>query len=45
MVKTNDKMVDTFSNSTIVDYDILNEQEPCLFKHVNEKDVIGKYED
>ena len=39
------QVVDTFPNSTIVDYDILNEQEPCLYKHVNEKDVIGKYED
>ena len=39
------QVVDTFPNSTIVDYDILNEQEPCLYKHVNEKDVVGKYED
>ena len=37
--------VDTFPNSTIVDYDVLNEQEPCLYKHVNEKDVVGKCED
>ena len=39
------QVVDIFPNSTTVNYDILNEQEPRLYKHIDEKDVIGKKED
>ena len=39
------QMVDIFPNSTTIDYDILNEQDPLLYKHINEKDIIGKYGD
>ena len=34
------QVVDTFPNSTIVYYDILDEQEPRLYKHISERDVV-----
>ncbi len=37
--------VDTFPNSTVVNYDILDEKEPHLYEYVNERDIIGKNED
>ena len=34
--------VDTYPNSLIVEYDILVESEPCLYKHSLEKQIIHK---
>lgn len=35
------QVVDTFPNSTVVHYDILDEQEPRLYKHISERDIVG----
>lgn len=35
------QVVDTFPNSTAVHYDILDEQEPRLYKHISERDIVG----
>lgn len=36
------QVVDTFPDSTVVDYDIFDEEKPCLYKHVDERYVINK---
>lgn len=35
------QVVDTFPNSTVVHYDILDEQEPRLYKHISERYIVG----
>ena len=35
------QVVDTFPNSTAVHYDILDEQEPRLYKHISERYIVG----
>ena len=39
-VKGKIQMIDLYPNSTIVEYDILDESEPRLYKHFMEKDII-----
>ena len=43
-IKGTIQVVDTFPNSTVVNYDILDEHEPRLYKHIDERDVTGKNE-
>ena len=33
-------MIDIYPNSTIVEYDLLDESEPHLYKHFMEKDIL-----
>ena len=37
------QVVDTFPNSTIVEYDILEMKEPRLYKHMLESRIISKF--
>lgn len=39
VIKGTIQAVDTYPDSTIIEYDILDEQEPRLYKHINEKIV------
>ena len=41
IIKGTIQVVDTYPNSTIIEYDILDEQEPRLYKHINE-DIVKK---
>ena len=34
------QMIDIYPNSTIVEYDLLDESEPHLYKHFMEKDIL-----
>ena len=36
------QMVDIYPNSEFVKYDIFNNQEPCLYKHIDERKIIKK---
>ena len=37
------QVVDTFPNSTAIHYDILDEEEPRLYKHLLESQIISKF--
>lgn len=37
------QVVDIFPNSTAIDYDILDEEEPRLYKHLSESQIISKF--
>ena len=37
------QVVDTFPNSTVIHYDILDEEEPRLYKHLLESQIISKF--
>ena len=37
------QVVDTFPDSTDIDYDILDEEEPRLYKHLSESQIISKF--
>ena len=37
------QVVDTFPSSTIVEYDILDEEEPRLYKYILESHIISKF--
>ena len=38
------QVVDTYPGSTVVEYDVLDEKEPRLYKHMDEEYIIGKVE-
>ena len=37
------QVVGTFPNSTAIHYDILDEEEPRLYKHLSESQIISKF--
>lgn len=37
------QVVDTFPNSTAIHYDVLDEEEPRLYKHLLESQIISKF--
>lgn len=43
VIKGTIQVVDTFPNSIIVEYDILDEEEPQLYKHMSESQIISKF--
>lgn len=43
LVKGVVQVVDTFPDSTAIDYDILDEEEPRLYKHLSESQIISKF--
>ncbi len=43
VIKGTIQVVDTFPSSTIVKYDILDEEEPRLYKHLMESQIISKF--
>ena len=40
IIKGTIQMIDIYPNSTIIEYDLLDESEPHLYKHFMEKDIL-----
>ena len=40
IIKGTIQVIDTYPNSTIIEYDLLDESEPHLYKHFMEKDIL-----